>query len=247
MFENAKIRCSALGNLMTEPKAASDKASGALSATAKTSLLEVYVKEIYGREKDIQTKPMKKGTLVEDDSITTLSMYDGKIYQKNEKRYENEFVIGTPDIVDSSFEDNDTATYGKVVDIKSSYDLWTFLANVDSKIDKGYWWQLQGYMWLTGLKMAELVYVLSNMPEEMILQEKYYLLKRMNVISEESPEYIKAAAELEKRLKFDDIPVSQRVIKLSFGADEAAFDFIESKVKAARIELERFHNLRFPK
>ena len=72
MFENAKIRCSALGNLMTEPKAAADKAIGALSATAKTSLLEVYVKEIYGREKDIQTKPMKKGTLVEDDSINTL-------------------------------------------------------------------------------------------------------------------------------------------------------------------------------
>lgn len=236
MFENTKIRCSALGNLMTEPKSAADKASGALSATAKTSLLEVYVKQFYGREKDIQTKPMKKGTLVEDDSITTLSMYDGVIYQKNEKRYENEFIIGTPDIVD-----------GKVTDIKSSYDLWTFLANVDSKIDKGYWWQLQGYMWLTGMKTAELVYVLSNMPEEMILQEKYYLLKRMNVISEESPEYIKAAAELEKRLKFDDIPVSQRVIKFSFGADEAAFDFIESKVKAARIELERFHNLRFPK
>ena len=233
MFENAKIRCSVLGNLMTEPKAAADKAIGALSATAKTSLLEVYVKEIYGREKEIQTKPMKKGTLVEDDSITTLSMYDGKIYQKNEIRYENEFITGTPDIVD-----------GKVVDIKSSYDLWTFLANIDSKIDKGYWWQLQGYMWLTGLKKAELVYVLSNMPEEMILQEKYYLLKRMNVISEESPEYIKAAAELEKRLKFDDIPVNQRVIKFSFGIDEAALDFIESKVKAARIELERFHNLR---
>ena len=233
MFENAKIRCSVLGNLMTEPKAAADKAIGALSATAKTSLLEVYVKEIYGREKEIKTKPMKKGTLVEDDSITTLSMYDGKIYQKNEIRYENEFITGTPDIVD-----------GKVVDIKSSYDLWTFLANIDSKIDKGYWWQLQGYMWLTGLKKAELVYVLSNMPEEMILQEKYYLLKRMNVISEESPEYIKAAAELEKRLKFDDIPVNQRVIKFSFGIDEAALDFIESKVKAARIELERFHNLR---
>ena len=48
MFENAKIRCSVLGNLMTEPKAAADKAIGALSATAKTSLLEVYVKEIYG-------------------------------------------------------------------------------------------------------------------------------------------------------------------------------------------------------
>lgn len=233
MFENTKIRCSALGNLMTEPKAAADKASGALSATAKTSLLEVYVKEVYGREKDIQTKPMKKGILAEDDSITTLSMYDGVLYQKNEKRYENEFITGTPDIVD-----------GKVIDIKSSYDLWTFLANIDSKIDKGYWWQLQGYMWLTGLDKAELVYVLSNMPEEMILQEKYYLLKRMNVISEDSPEYIKAALELEKRLKFDDIPVNQRVIKFSFGKDESAWDFIESKVKAARVELERFHNLR---
>ena len=32
MFENAKIRCSALGNLMTEPKAAADKADKKLES-----------------------------------------------------------------------------------------------------------------------------------------------------------------------------------------------------------------------
>jgi hypothetical protein len=234
MFDNVKIRCSSLGKLMTEPKSVADKNAGALSETAKTMLIEVYAKAVYGREKEVQSKPMKKGVLVEDDSIALLSRHDGVLYQKNEIRQENEFIGGTPDIITDEL----------VIDIKSSYDIWTFLANVDSKIDKGYWWQLQGYMMLTKRRKASLVYCLSNMPDHMVETEKYYLLKRLDVISEESPEYLIEAAKLERMLKYDDIPVNERVIKYDIDFDDSVVELVESKVKTAREYLKLFHKKR---
>lgn len=234
MFEKVKIRCSSLGKLMTEPKSVADKNAGALSETAKTMLVEVYAKAVYGREKEVQSKPMKKGVLVEDDSIALLSRHDGVLYQKNEIRQENEFIGGTPDIITNEL----------VIDIKSSYDIWTFLANVDSKIDKGYWWQLQGYMMLTNRRKASLVYCLSNMPDHLVETEKYYLLKRLDVISEESPEYLIEAAKLERILKYDDIPVKERVIKYDIDFDDSVVELVESKVKAAREYLKLFHKKR---
>jgi hypothetical protein len=234
MFDNVKIRCSSLGKLMTEPKSVADKNAGALSETAKTMLVEVYAKAVYGREKEVQSKPMKKGILVEDDSIALLSRHDGVLYQKNEVRQENEFIGGTPDIITDEL----------VIDIKSSYDIWTFLANVDSKIDKGYWWQLQGYMMLTNRRKASLVYCLSNMPDHLVETEKYYLLKRLDVISEESPEYLIEAAKLERILKYDDIPVNERVIKYDIDFDDSVIELVESKVKKAREYLKLFHKKR---
>ena len=234
MFENVKIRCSSLGKLMTEPKSVADKNAGALSETAKTMLIEGYAKAVYGREKEVQSKPMKKGVLVEDDSIALLSRHDGVLYQKNEVKYENEFISGTPDIITDEL----------VIDIKSSYDIWTFLANVDSKINKVYWWQLQGYMMLTKRRKASLVYCLSNMPDHLVETEKYYLLKRLDVISEESPEYLIEAAKLERILKYDDIPVNERVIKYDIDFDDSVVELVESKVKTAREYLKLFHKKR---
>jgi hypothetical protein len=219
---------------MTEPKSVADKNAGALSETAKTMLVEVYAKAVYGREKEVQSKPMKKGVLVEDDSIALLSRHDGVLYQKNEVRQENEFIGGTPDIITDEL----------VIDIKSSYDIWTFLANVDSKIDKGYWWQLQGYMMLTNKRKASLAYCLSNMPDHLVETEKYYLLKRLDVISEESPEYLIEAAKLERILKYDDIPVNEKVIKYDIDFDDSVVELVESRVKTAREYLKLFHKKR---
>ena len=47
---------------------------------------------------------------------------------------------------------------------------------------------MQSYMWLTGKTKATIAYCLVNTPDNIIQQEKYYLLKKMDVISEESPD-----------------------------------------------------------
>lgn len=223
-FSETLIRSSSVGYLMTEPQSKADKEAGLLSKTAQRHLLDVYIAQKYGRVRDIQTKQMKKGVAVEQDSIDMLSKLLSVEFSKNEERYSNAYVTGLPDIVDN----------GMVIDIKSSYDLWTFMGNLPDKLDSLYYWQLMSYMWLTDAKLGYIAYCLSNTPDNIIEQEKYYLLKNMDVVSEESPEYVKQALKLEFNMKFDDIDISERVLLYKVDRNEDDIIRIEQKVLKAR-------------
>jgi hypothetical protein len=219
---------------MTEPQSKADKEAGLLSKTAQKHLIEVYIAEKYGRVKDIQTKQMKKGVEAEDDSIQLLNKYWNVSYSKNQERFKNDFISGHPDII----------TNNKVVDIKSSYDLWTFLGNIPDKLDNLYYWQLQAYMWLTGATHGHIAYCLVNTPFGIIEQEKRYLLNKMDVISEESPEYVKEAMKLEFNMTFDDIAVPERILIFNVDRNEDDILRIQHKVEKAReflSELEKTH------
>jgi hypothetical protein len=233
-FNNTLIRSSSVGYLMTEPQSKADKEAGLLSKTAQKHLIEVYIAEKYGRVKDIQTKQMKKGVEAEDDSIQLLNKYWNVSYSKNQERFKNDFISGHPDII----------TDNKVVDIKSSYDLWTFLGNIPDKLDNLYYWQLQAYMWLTGATHGHIAYCLVNTPFGIIEQEKRYLLNKMDVISEESPEYVKEAMKLEFNMTFDDIAVPERILIFNVDRNEDDILRIQHKVEKAReflSELEKTH------
>jgi hypothetical protein len=228
------IRASSVGYLMTEPVTKADKEAGVLSKTAQKHLIEVYIAEKYGRKRDIQTKQMKKGIEAEQDSIDLLSMYLKLPFSKNEERFKNDFITGLPDIING-----DT-----IIDIKSSYDLWTFLGNIPDKLDNLYYWQMQSYMWLTGTIKATIAYCLVNTPESIIQQEKYYMLKKMDVISEESPEFIKEAMKIEFNMTFDDISINERILTFNVNRSEDDILRIEHKVLKARTflqELEQTH------
>jgi hypothetical protein len=225
-FSETLIRASSVGYLMTDPQSKADKEAGILSKTAQRHLLDIYIAEKYGRKRDIQTKQMKKGIEVEDDSIELLNRYLGVGYSKNQHRFTNEYISGHPDII--------TVNPNKVIDIKSSYDLWTFLGNLPDKLDSLYYWQLQSYMWLTSATTGHIAYCLSNTPFGIVEQEKRYLLNRMDVISEESPEYIKEANKLEFNMTFDDIDVAERVLLFTVERNEDDILRIQNRVEKAR-------------
>ena len=228
------IRSSSVGYLMTEPVTKTDKEAGVLSKTAQKHLIEVYIAEKYGRKRDIQTKQMKKGIEVEQDSIDLLSVYLKMPFSKNDKRFNNDFITGFPDIIDNE----------RIIDIKSSYDLWTFLGNIPDKLDNLYYWQMQSYMWLTNAKNAIITYCLVNTPASIIEQEKYYLLKKMDVATEDNPEYVKEAMKIEFNMSFEDIPVNERVLMFSVERSEDDILKIQHKVEKAReflFELENKH------
>jgi hypothetical protein len=227
-FTKTLIRSSSLGYLMTEPQSKSDKEAGLLSKTAQKHLLEVYIAEKYGRRKDIQTKQMKKGIHVEDESIKLLSKFMMKDFYKNEERFTNDYITGMPDII----------TDDCIIDIKSSYDIWTFLGNLPDKLDSLYYWQMMCYMWLTDKPNAKVAYCLSNTPFGMIEQEKKSLFYKMDVISEESPEFIRESLKLEFNMTFDDMPISERVLIFNVNRNEDDIIKIQNKVEKAREYLE---------
>ena len=148
-----KIRCSAIGLIMTEARAKSEP----LSQTC-ISYLEQWVKEqLYNTKKQINSKYLTKGNEVEVEAIEYYAeAKDLGFVLKNQDYFENDFITGTPDLI----------TNGIVYDFKSSWDCFTFPL-FETKVDKNYEAQLQGYMNLTGLKNAKLVYTLQNTPDQL--------------------------------------------------------------------------------
>ena len=118
---NTLFRCSSLSKLMTNPKLEADIEAGNLSETTKTYLLEVYISEKYNRDKNVTSKYMEKGLLVEEDSITLYSRVMKKFFKKNESKLSNEFIKGTPDL----YTGLEITEADLVIDIKSSWDIFS--------------------------------------------------------------------------------------------------------------------------
>ncbi len=235
-FSGTLMRCSALGSLMTEPKSKADREAGELSETAKDYLMKTYVFEKYKRTRDITSKEIRKGNLCEEDSINLLSFVSDHIYTKNKKKLSNEFITGTPDIIEPE----------GVIDIKTSWDFVSFLMNLVTPISKSHFYQLQGYMALTGSETSNLIFCLVNAPEVIVNDEKKRLFYMMNVVTEENEEYKEAAAELEFNLTFNNVPPNERVLKFKVDREDAEIEKVYAKVKKCReylIEIEEKHRI----
>lgn len=208
-----KFHASGVKNLMVKPRTKGED----LSETTKSYLMEIYIKEVFGREKPIDTPMMRKGTMVETDSISTLERVHGVTYFKNNTTFDNDFVIGTPDVIDKE--------NSLIVDIKSSWDLWTFSKVDEKSAGSDYYYQLLSYMWMTGMKKAQLAYVLVNTPEMFVNDEIYRLSFKMD----ESK-----ADEYRKNYLFDDIPEEIRVKRFNFDFSEELIENIKNQVTKAR-------------
>lgn len=211
-----------------------------LSETCKTFLAQAYALSKYGRVREIQTKQMVKGIISESDAIMLFSVLDGKLYNKNTQRIKNEFIQGTPDLYDT----DDLYNSNEIIDIKSCWDIFTFLDKVNKPDLSMYYWQLQGYLALTNAKIGTIAYCLVNTPDSIIEGEKYNLLRRMDVATEEDPDYKKEVELLLANRYFDDIPMEERLLTFSFERNDADIDRVYKKVKKCReylVEFEEMH------
>ena len=214
-----KIRCSAISQIMTNPRSKKDKDAGILSATSKTFVKNWVLEQRFGRRKEFSSKQTEKGITVENGSIDFLIKNDLLMFaEKNVNHFENEFLTGTPDIIQPL----------EVIDVKNSWDLFTF-PHFDTEIkNKSYWWQLQGYMELTGKDSARLIYILSNTPEHLIEREIYYATKDFDLMTESE------FKEIEEKTRhnhiFDDITPHERVRIFKVEKDDEAIEKIKNRV-----------------
>ena len=149
-----KARASAAGSLMVSPRSKTET----LSKTTQTYLQDWAKEHIYGIRKQIKSKYIDKGLTNEDYAIDqAIKMLDLPFVLKNVESFEDDYFTGTPDIV----------TDTEVLDIKCSWDAFTFPLFADEIPTDDYFYQLQVYMHLTGRKSARLVYVLTDTPPEL--------------------------------------------------------------------------------
>lgn len=205
---------------MTEPQ----KKSETISETTKAYLVEVFVNEKYGRKSNLTNKYVTKGLEVEEDSLTIYSRFKKEIFFKNEEWLKNEFISGTPDIICDT----------KVIDIKSSWDIFTFFKNNGGKLNKDYYWQLQCYMALTKKNDSTLAYCLTNTPDMLIQDEKRKLMYKMGVIDDVNEDFQKACAELDKLMTYDDIPLKEKVVEIDIQRNDIDIKRLYERVELCR-------------
>jgi hypothetical protein len=212
-----KIRCSSIGKIMAKPKLKSET----ISQGAKTYLEELAVEELWGKRKDFSSKYTDKGNECEDEGIRLAEkILDVGFMYKNEEHFTNEYLTGTPDI-----------NTNVLIDIKSSWDATTFPFNKTEIPNKLYYWQLMGYMALTGKTKATLCYCLINTPAHLVVEEvrkAHYQLKKIEEDSE-------LTAHIENQHNFDIIPEKKRLKTYSVEYDQTAVDEIYERIKACRI------------
>lgn len=195
-----KIRASSLHKIM---------GARGLGDTGLSFIVEEFKRIHYGFDSFEGNKYTEKGNQLEDESIYQSMILDGYGYEKNSERKENEILTGECDIYSKERE--------LIIDIKNSWDIGThpfFIYEAEKKTKKsGYDWQLWAYMWLWGVKKAEIHYWLHPTPEE--------LLK-----SWENPtKYITAV---------NNIPMSERRTVQEITFDESLIPKVEERFKEVK-------------
>lgn len=207
-----KIRASASGSIM------------GVKGLGKTGLtyLETWIKEqIYNRRKDFTSKYTQKGNEVEDNSIDFVAEQLGYGFLlKNEQHFENDFITGTPDIIL-----NDC-----IIDVKNSWDCFTFPL-LDSELpNSDYYYQAQCYMDLVGRDNYKVIYVLMDTPEHLIEREANQFCFNNGYEKGDVEVYNK----FKSKMTFSEIPNKYKVKVFDIKKDEAVIQLIKNRVIECR-------------
>ncbi len=208
-----KIRCSAINSIMTKPK--KDRL---VSAGAETYCKKWYTEQVYERKEQVYSKYMEKGNETENESIDFISNYLqlGSLI-KNDEYFSNDFITGTPDVI----------TDNEIIEIKNSWNCFTFPLLETEIPNKGYYYQAQGYMHLTGLKKAKLIYTLMNTPEHLI-EKEYNPFKSDENYEDFREKYLFSNIEHQYRIKTFDISYDEEVIENIIDRVNACREYIET-------------------
>jgi hypothetical protein len=216
-MKDLKIRCSAIGKIMTSPRSKGE----VLSATTKTYIKELVLEHKYGIKKEINSRYLDKGNQVEDMAIELAEQaLDLGFVFKNELFFENDHLTGTPDIITDTL----------IVDVKSSWNGTTFPMFEDELPNKDYYWQLQGYMDLTGKHNAIVAYCLVDTPEDIVLDE----IRRVAWAKKELEPSEETEQDVRSQHEFSHIPKDKRVKAFLVEKDEHAIWQIKERVEQCR-------------
>lgn len=193
-----------------------------LGVTGEKFLKQWYISKKYNRKKDFWAKQVEKGLMVEQTGIEMLSAHLGQELVKNDQWFEDLEIQGIPDVI----------TDDTIIDIKSSWDIFSFPMCEKVLKNSDYDWQLQGYMAITGYEKAAIAYVLINTPKPLIDQELKKLYYQSGGRAEDwQPEDYE---HLATNYKFDDVPFHDRIRLFEVKKDESKIKLIRERVALCR-------------
>lgn len=212
-WSNYKFHASSVKNLMVESRSKTDP----LSETTKAYLQGIFIQEVFGRKKMVTSAPMQKGTMAESDGLSLVHQVKGTLYFKNQKQFSNEFVCGTPDVIDEQAQ--------AIRDMKLSWDIWTFAKSNEKTARDDYYWQILCYAWMKGFSKGSIIYALVTTPTLLMNDELY---RASFKATEEELE------KLKPNYVYDDIDPNLRVKQCDFDIDADDIERLKSKILLAR-------------
>lgn len=206
-----KIRCSAIGKIM----------SNDLRITqGNATYLKTWLKEkLYQREKSFTSKYCDKGNINEDESIEFIGKILGLTLEKNTQDKENEYFTGTCDILQPKM----------IIDVKNSWDCFTFPLFEEVTPNKDYIYQLQGYMDLYNRSEAKLIYTLTDTPLSVLSYDITQYMKDHEV------NYSEAEQRVLSYHTYSNVPDNLKYKEFIIKKDEETIEKIKNKVKVCQL------------
>jgi predicted nucleotidyltransferase len=202
-----------------------------LGVTAIEYLMEVYSMKTEGmisvNKESLDSFAIRKGREAEKMGGLMLSVLDGV-----------EYLSGEIDLYAGSsiYEATDIA------DIKNAEDYPGYLKKLHTGLENGHKEQLGGYGDITGAKNLFIAHTLVSFSSEMIEDMKWKVLKKVNAVTEESPEFLRVWEKFERSMNFEKIPINKRVFKKKVEPfTEKEKQNMYDRVKYCRDWLEIFH------
>lgn len=217
-MKDFKIRASAAGKIMTNGRGKNE-----MGKTALSYCQEWLTEQIYGRRKDISNKYISKGLIMEDNSLDFIAEQLGyETLLKNTRYIENDFMQGTPDVILAH----------SIIDVKNSWDCFTFPLFENDLPNSDYYYQMQVYMALTDRTVAKVIYVLSDTPANLIEKEAHFKAK------DNGMDYADVLEELTAKMTYSDIANKFKLKIFEVQRNDETIKAIEERVIQCREYIE---------
>lgn len=189
------------------------------------SYCEKWIKEVlYDRCKNFKNKFLDKGIACEPDSILFAAKYYGWVdAKKNDEWFSDEWFEGTPDIL--------LYGYNEVIDMKNSYDAFSFPLFETEIPTEGYDTQLQVYCHLVEYDQGTLCYALMDAPLDIMKQEMRRLSweqGQQGFISTELYEQVK------REMTYSNLPDDLRLVKFTVVRKPEVIELLKERVLMCR-------------
>ena len=206
-----------------------------LSKTAIKHLMKRYAWDRYNNKiaaTGTSRSPVAKGNQLEDEAIEMLSVFDKAKYKKITESRRNEYLLGCCDIFCS--EQN------KIIDVKTVWNINTFLPHLTDPLDKKYWYQMQGYLEVYNVPYGEVCYVLLNTPPHLIERERAKYTEKYVFGEIDRERYDEEMEKLDMAFSYDKIPAKRRIIRFVVDRYPEIMPVIYRRVERCRDWLNEF-------
>lgn len=198
---------------------------------------EMYGKTSISKGNEVQLAA-EKGTLAEPESIKLLSRVDGVQYWKNTKYFSNKWFKGCPDIlIQSNF-----GKVEKIKEIKTSYDLPSFIMAQYQPEPYGNILEVMGYMDLVKCRDAEIIHVLSDMPDRIMAHEERRLKERYAMLEIDEDRMSDRVERVLNNMSYSEIPDALKVFRRPVTYNKLTMKEAKTRVTWAKKWLREIHD-----